>query len=405
MSKINLIGVSESGISEKQQCVLSRCRIIVTSGRYRPLAGRSAGEIISITPVKEALSAIQNHLVHGDVGVLAGGDPLFFGIGRRLVEKFGPDMVDVFPGISSLQLACARFKIPWDDARVVSLHGRRSEHIGVQLLQHHKVIVFTDSNFSPDKVAGALKQYLELVNAERILMQSRIFVAENLGKGCERLVEGTIARIAGMSFDALNIMILNRPEAVVYPGPLGLKEQEIVHSRGLITKDEVRAVTLHKLGLPFKGVFWDIGSGSGSVSVEAARLCPGLTIFAVEKEEERLANIRRNIVSFETFNVIPVAGVAPDVLGGLPAPDRVFVGGSGGKLSEIVSAAAGQLRRGGRIVVNCVTEKTGKEAPLLLAQYGYTVEISEVRISRFGAGDTDAKRIDLNKITVVVGIQ
>ncbi|MCF6290894.1 MAG: precorrin-6y C5,15-methyltransferase (decarboxylating) subunit CbiE [Desulfobacterales bacterium] len=403
MSKIIVAGVSAFGIGKQEQRLLSGCCCIVAADRYRPLALELTAEVLPVAPLKQALAAIEARLGYGDVGLLASGDPLFFGIGRTLIEKFGPARVVVLPALSSLQLACARFKIPWDDITVISLHGRKCEQLSSRVLPCPKVAVFTDGLCSPDKVARSLQKYLELVGAEEVLAQCRVYVAENLGGNDERLVEGTIAEIAAMDFAALNIMILSRPAADRRSVKvLGLTESEISHSRGLITKDEIRAVTLHKLGLPVEGVLWDIGAGSGSVSVEAARICPGLTVFAVEKEEEQLANIRRNIVSLEAFNIIPVQGVAPEALAGLLAPDRVFVGGSGGRLATIIAVAAGRLKKDGIIVVNCVTAKTRDQAPELLARHGLALEVSQVSVSRPAVREK-TKQVDFNPITVVTG--
>ncbi len=403
MCRIILVGVSGSGIGKQGQRLLSGCCCIVAADRYRPLALELSGEVLPVAPLKQALDAIEARLGHGDVGVLASGDPLFFGIGRTLIKRFGRHRVLVMPALSSLQLACARFNIPWDDLAVVSLHGRGCDQLPARLLTRPGTAVFTDGSCSPDRVAGSLQRYLESVGADRVLAGSRVYVAENLGEKDELLRGGTIAEIAAMDFAPLNIMIIRRPAtARGSGGVLGLTEPEIRHSRGLITKDEVRAVTLHKLGLPVEGVFWDIGAGSGSVSVEAARICPGLTVFAVEKQEKQLANIRCNIVSLETFNVVPVAGAAPEALAGLPRPDRVFVGGSGGNLAAIIAAAAGRLRKGGRIVVNCVTDRTREAAPELLARHGLALYISHVSVSRTIVREK-MKQVDFNPITVVTG--
>jgi precorrin-6Y C5,15-methyltransferase (decarboxylating) len=362
------------------------------------------GEIIPIAPVQSALDAIERHLERGNVGVLASGDPLFFGIGRTLLERFGDERVDILPGLSFLQLACARFKIPWDDAGFVSLHGRSSSHVAAALLRHPKVIVFTDSHFSPDQVAGALVDYLELIGADRILADLHICVGENLGMQDEKLVEGTVRDIAAGSFAPVNLMIITRVcHAGHGNGLLGLTETDFRYSRGLITKDEVRAVTLHKLQLPRQGILWDIGGGSGSISIEAARLCPELIVYTIEKDEEQLKNICHNITAFETFNVVPVAGVAPDALADLPAPDRVFVGGSGGRLAEILGCCTDRLKVEGRIVVNCVLEKTRKAAPLALVQNGCEVALTEIHVNRISDCREKEKRIELNPITIVTG--
>lgn len=404
MSEIIVIGISEPGISEAQRQMVASCRSLVASSRYRSLAEESAAAFIPIAPLKQALAAIRERLGLGDVGVLASGDPLFFGIARTLLDTFGREKVVIIPGLSAMQLACARFKLPWDDARFVSLHGRTIDYAISRLLQHPKLVILTDSSWPPHKVAAAFRHYLELVGAADILAQGRIFVGENLGSSQERLTAGTIAEIAGRTFDPLNLMIFTRPaHEAARQGPFGLQEQELAHSRGLITKDEIRAVALHKLKLPDDGVLWDIGAGSGSMSIEAARLCPELTIYAVERNEEQLANIRKNIVSFETLNVIPVAGEAPAVLRGLPAPSRVFVGGSGGKLDEIMAVAGSRLTDGGIIIVNCVTENSKRLAPGLLAGWGCEVSVTKVQVSRVaGAGD-HGKRVDLNPITIVAG--
>ena len=361
--------------------------------------------MLPIAPVQDALAGIAARLAGpGPVGVLASGDPLFFGIARTLIDRFGPDLVEILPAISSLQLACARFKIPWDDIRVVSLHGRELDHLPGRLLMAPKVAVFTDNRLSPDRVAYSLLRYLEAVGAAGIIAGYRVLVAENLGQADERLVKGSLTDISDQSFGDLNVMLFLRSVPAAPAFPLGLSEKEISHSRGLITKDEVRAVTLHRLRPPGIGVFWDIGAGSGSVSIEAARLCPGLHLFAVEEKEEQLVNIRKNIVSFETFNVKPVAGRAPEVLAGLPDPDRVFIGGSGGRLADILGVAVGRLKKEGLIVVNCVTGRTRKEAPELLHRHGFNVRMSEVKISRWQNGGAN-QWIDLNPITIVTGIK
>ncbi len=405
MNKIIIAGVSGVDLNDEQRRALASCTAIVASTRYRHLAEAAGCEILPIAPLRDALAGIAARLAgQGSVGVLASGDPLFFGIARTLIDRFGPDLVEILPGVSSLQLACARFKIPWDDIRVVSLHGREADHLPGRLLMAPKVAVFTDNRFSPDRVANNLLRYLEAVGAAGIIAGCRILVAENLGLADERLVRGSLADIAAQSFGDLNVMLLLRPAPAAPASPLGLSEAEISHSRGLITKDEVRAATLHRLRLPGTGVFWDVGAGSGSVSIEAARLCPGLCLFAVEKEEEQLANIRKNIARFETFNLQPVAGLAPEVLAGLPSPDRVFIGGSGGRLAEIVGAAAGRLNEEGRIVVNCVTGRTRKEAPELLHRHGFSVLMSELKISRRQNGGNN-QWIDLNPITIVTGIR
>lgn len=403
MFRLILIGVGCQGLTGEQTGMLARCGLIVGDSRHLALVQGMAAEKQAISPLAPALDSIRLGMVSGDVGVLASGDPLFFGIGRRLLEEFGGEQLVVLPALSTMQEACARFKLPWDDMALLSLHSRETLHAPGLLLGREKTFVFTDRHNNPARLARQFVAYLELIEDEVLLAGCRMHVAENLGTAEERLFSGTLAEAARREFAALNALIVTRPHPATENLPLfGLSETEIAHSRGLITKDEVRAVTLHALRLPGTGVFWDLGAGSGSIAVAAARLHPGLTVFAVDQQGEAFANVKRNIRQFGCYNIIPVQGEAPAVLSGLPDPDRVFVGGSGGKLSAIVGEAAGRLPAGGRLVVNGVIGRTVAEAPQCMAAHGLKVELTRVQIERTTFPETGPGKI-LNPITVMTG--
>ncbi|MBA3007194.1 MAG: precorrin-6y C5,15-methyltransferase (decarboxylating) subunit CbiE [Proteobacteria bacterium] len=383
-TKVRLIGV-ENGeqISDKLIDFLQNCRVLVLSKRHRTmfssiLGQQAAKRLIPIAPVQEALTQVALELAHDDVAIFASGDPLFFGIGRTLLQVFGPERIMVYPARSSMQIAFSRFKIPWDDARFLSLHGRETDNLAASILIHDKVFLFTDHSFSPDMIARSL-----LIECGKgINSDYMVHVAENLEMDNERLHTGTLSEIAVRSFDPLNVMILLKIVPPSTAPSFGLSEDEIAHSRGLITKNEVRAASLHALRLPRQGVFWDVGAGSGAVGLEAARLFPELQVFAVEREDEQIGNIQRNREQFQTWNLQVFHGSAPDTLASLPSPDRVFIGGSGGHLRAIIEHAAGRLNPGGRIVVNAVLEKTAQNAPAFLHEQGLTTSLSEIRVTR-----------------------
>ena len=170
----------------------------------------------------------------------------------------------------------------------------------------------------------------------------------------------------------------------------------------MITKDEVRAVTIHKLRLPRQGVLWDVGAGSGSVSIEAARLCPELAVFAVEKNEEQIAHINENKKSCEAGNIETITGGAPDICKGLPKPDRVFIGGSAGRLEAIVKTASGKMNAG-IIVVNAATIETLHEALKSLVQDSFSVDVTEVSVSRSKIIQGKRHMSALNPVFIVRG--
>lgn len=399
-TKINIIGIEDALSLQLHQKVLKQCTLIIATNRHAGLLQTSSIPVHPITPLKKAFDEMKRHLAmdRGPICVLASGDPLFFGIAGTIIQQFGASRVQVFPALSSLQMACARFKLPWNDAHLLSLHGRRSSHLPGLLLNHAKSLAFTDNHNSPDTIAGALLEYLYLIGEETLPNTIIMHIAENLGMDGECISHCSLQEAATRKFSNLNVIAVQVPE--LRPStPFGLNVEELAHSRGLITKDEVRAVSLHALRLPPRGIFWDIGGGSGSISIEAAAIQPELIIYTVEHRAEELANIKENIKRFQLFNIIPLAGRAKDLLNTLPPPDRIFVGGSDGEMGTIINTAARRLPAEGRIVVNSVTERTRKSTPQLLQDAGFFLRLSTISICREEGGTSSP----LNPITIITG--
>lgn len=274
--------------------------------------------------------------------VAASGDPGFFGITRVLAERFGRHALDVRPAVSSVALAFAAAGLSWDDALVVSAHGRAPEPAVAACLRHPKVAVLTSPAFGPAELASALE------GAARLLV-----VAEDLGGPAQRVVEGEPAAIATATWADPNVVLVLGEQAAVpakgrswpprqTPERWGLPERLFGHRDGMITKAEVRAVALGMLGPGLGDLVWDVGAGSGSVAVEAARL--GAAAIAIESDREQCARVRANAAR-HGVPVRVVEGEAPDALHALPAPDAVFVGGGGAHVLAIVRQAAARARR------------------------------------------------------------
>ena len=403
MSEIFVVGISGNTFSDEHLKLLGKCYAVVCSKRLSfPLAG-VVGNMIPVTPLDSMVKQVKAALQHGSVAVIASGDPLFYGVGRTLLKHFHADQLIFYPALSAMQLACARFKVPWDDALLLSLHGRKSGELAARILPHAKVLLCTDQRNTPNRIARILEKKLQDLGQKERLENIRIRVAEDLGLPTERITSGRLAEIAEKEFSPLNMVLVEQHLVEQSDGDFlfGLQEKEIVHSRGLITKDEVRAVILHCLRLPAHGVFWDVGGGSGSISVESARLCPQLRVFTVEQKPEGQENIQANIAGYSIYNVELISGRAPEILSQLPNPDRVFIGGSGGELAAIIGVCAQRLRSGGRIVVSAVLADTAKNAPRLLLEQGFTVDVRTISVFRH-AGPDRAEQT-LNPITIITG--
>jgi precorrin-6Y C5,15-methyltransferase (decarboxylating) len=401
-TRIYLIGIAGDSLDRQTAERLASCVAIVASERMMPMLGAALPsyprrQIIRITPLAEAMTAIASALDCGDVAVLASGDPLFFGIGEILGRHFESSRITVLPALSAMQLAFSRLALPWQDARFLSLHGRKSLYIAAQILPFRKICILTDNLNTPAVIASKL---LDQVSA-RHLDDFTLFVGEDLGSVNERITTGSLSEIAERDFNSPNILIILQNRQITELPTLGLGEQELAHSRGLITKNEVRAAVLHHLAPPRQGVMWDIGAGSGSISIEAARLSDALQVFAIEKNAEQLEHIHRNREKFQAANIEVIAGAAPEVLTQLPDPDRIFVGGSGGNLAAILDTATNRLKTGGKIIVTAVLAATAEKAPEILYSRGLAVEISKISVER--RYFPEPEKTCFNPITLIIG--
>ena len=279
----------------------------------------------------------------GRVCVLASGDPGFFGIVRALADRFGPERLQVHPAPPAVALAFARLGLPWDDAVVVSAHGRPLDHAARRAAAATKAAVLT----SPDNPPEALGRALVAMGAGH----RRVAVCSRLGADDESLAHVDLDGLAAGQWDPLSVVVLLdeiRGSAVATAPTLswGLADDRFAHREAMITKSEVRAVVLGKLAIPATGVLWDVGAGSASVAVECALLTPGLAVWAVERDPADAGRARANAAA-HNVGVEVVEASAPECLGALPAPDRVFVGGGG---LAVLDAVLERLTPAGQVV-------------------------------------------------------
>ncbi|WJV49578.1 precorrin-6y C5,15-methyltransferase (decarboxylating) subunit CbiE [Streptomyces flavofungini] len=336
-------------------------------GTARPACADEA-EGRSATPCEERADADGSS---PRVVVLASGDPGFFGIVRALAARFGPDALDVRPGVSSVATAFARVGLPWDDAVVVSAHGRDLRTAVNACRAHPKVAVLTGPGAGPAELGAELARRAE---------GRTLVVATALGDpAAERVERVTPAEAAARDWGATVsvVLCLDEDRAVTAaartvagprtgPGRWALAEEEFSHRDSMITKFEVRALALARLGPRVGDLVWDIGAGSGSVAVECARL--GAAVTAVEKTADGIERIRANAAA-HGVDVLAVHGAAPTVLSDLADPDAVFVGGGGRELPAIVTACARRARRAVVVSLAAVDRVPAVRAALLGAGF------------------------------------
>jgi precorrin-6Y C5,15-methyltransferase (decarboxylating) len=379
MKTIYVIGAGiegQEGFSRRALELVSQANILIGGARQLALFSDFSGKTLEIgsnlAPVVEWLQKEE-----GPAVVLASGDPLFFGIGRYLLRNLPDADLEFVPNVSSVQYAFAKIREPWDDAVSVSTHGRGMKGAVDQVVAHDKVAILTDEVNTPQAIARDL--------IERGRDGYTAYLCENLGTAEESIVKTDLRGLLNLPTAPLNVLILIKEYDAGGDGTgpcLGIPDEDFATVKKLITREEVRAVSLAKLRLRHDMTLWDIGAGSGSVSIEADNLMPNGQVFAVERNPQCLTYLKENLKKFNARNITPVEEAAPACFDDLPDPDRVFVGGSGGHLWKILEAAGGRLPTGGRIVLNAATLDTLTAATEFFENAGYELEVTAVNISR-----------------------
>ena len=352
--KVYLIGVGMGGPATMTLQALEAVRACpVLVGARRLLEGWEADHdcvpLIAAADIAEYIGKAPL----GPVGVLLSGDTGFYSGAKKLWPLLGEHEVVTIPGLSSLTYFCARLQTTWQDVKLVSAHGRDCDLAG-EIARNPRTFALTGGAVKAADVCRAL--------AERGLGDVKVSVGERLGYPDERIVTAPAAELAGEDFDSLAVLLAEnpRPAAPPWRGP-GLPDAAFLRGDVPMTKEEVRALALSRLRLEENHIVWDVGAGTGSVSVECALACPRGRVFAVEKKPEALALIGGNKARFGVDNLEVVAGTAPEALEGLPAPDRVFLGGTSGNMEEILDAVF-RKNPAARVVCTAVTLETVGEA-------------------------------------------
>lgn len=379
MKRVKVIGmgINPCDLSKRTISIIAKAQVIVGGKRLLDyFADHKAKKIPVCGGLNEIVENIKTALSQKlDVVVLADGDPGFYGIGNLLINKLGKNSVEIFPNITTLQWAASRLKISWQDIPAVSLHGRSNIMPLLNSLPlNDRVSVFTDKNFSPARIATEL--LLRGVDTFRMI------VFEDLGTEAEIISELDLQKASEKTFSALNFIILDRIGHSGISLTSGMDDDSFLHQKGLITKKEVRAAGLAALMIRPDHTVWDLGAGCGSVAIEASLSAFKGQIFAVERDHERVLQIKENIRRMGAYAVNVVCGVMPECMQPLPDPDRIFIGGGMGQNDSVLAEAVKRLKPGGRLVLHLVLTGSLMRAIKYLKDKGWPVSISQVLVSR-----------------------
>lgn len=347
--------------------IVARSRIFSGGKRHHDIVKHmlpAAHEWIDITvPLDNVFDKYRN--CNADIVVFASGDPLFFGFANTVLREMPEAHVKVFPAFNSLQMLAHKTLLPYHDMRAISLTGRSWKALDAALIRGESLIgSLTDKQKTPAAIAARMLEYG--------YANYTMTVGECLGNEDERISEYSLEEAAEKTFRMPNCIILRQTDK--RPRPFGIPEEDFAHLAGrpkMITKMPIRLTSLAMLGLEDKSVMWDIGSCTGSVSVEAKLRFPELDITAFEIREEGGKLMQENCRRFGTPGIEMITGDFMETdTDAWPQPDAVFIGGHGGRLKDMVRKAAAHMHGNGTVVFNSVSEESRKAFEEACAECG-----------------------------------
>ncbi len=348
---LTIIGMGEDGweaLSNRARLAIKSTDVIVGANRLLALLPKTRADIHEWPQPFSAVVEQIKPLRGRNTVILATGDPMNFGVARKLLEFIPFEEMEIIPQVSAFSLAASRMGWSLPDCDCFTIHGRPAANVEAFIQPSARLLILTEDETSIAEVCRRL--------ITRGFGESKISVLENMGGVGERITNFVANANSNLDWSPLNVVSVHcvaGSQAKIFSRVAGLPDDAFVHD-GQLTKREVRAATLAALAPAPDQLLWDIGAGCGSVSIEWMRVARGCEAFAIEHNEDRLKMIATNIDQLGTPRLKIIAGKAPEALDGLRAPDAVFIGGGVGN-EGVFEAAWSNLKPGGRMVANVVT--------------------------------------------------
>lgn len=373
MKNIYIIGAGPGNIKNlttQAQKLITESDCIIGHNRLLKEYKNTDKRLFESSSPRAIAEYISNAADCNDICVLVSGDTGFYSLTKSLhkaLENVG--RVQIICGISSIQYFCSVIHTSWDDALLISLHGRECNIVN-KVMHNTKVILLTGGEYPPKRIIE------QMCNAG--LLDVNITVGENLSYEQECITKGSAEQLLNKAFTSLSVMMIENPSSKEH---IFINDDEFIRGSIPMTKQEIRCLSINKLHLCKGDIVFDIGAGTGSVAVETALQIPEGSVFAIEKEEAAVALIEENKQKFSAFNLNIIKANAKEAIQGLPVPDKAFIGGSGGELCDILDNLYSK-NPSVRIVLNAITLETLCEVTAYYkSKTQYLFEVVNVNVS------------------------
>ncbi len=363
--KVTLVGIGMGDSSQLTLEAVDACQnadVIIGAERMLSSVKMHCSNTFNAYLSDEIIGFIKSHEEYCNIVVALSGDVGFYSAAKKLIdaiEKEGYELKLVC-GISSVVYLCSKLKTSWEDINLLSAHGRDANIIA-SVKSHKKTFAL----LSGSDVVRSICDSLIAAGLNDVILH----IGENLSYSNELITSGQPADLKNQDFGKLCVVLITNEKADS-TNPLGIDDENFIRGTAPMTKSEVRTLAITKLKLKQDSVIYDIGAGTGSVSIEMALAVPDGTVYAIEKENEAVDLIRQNKAKFGTFNLEIIHGTAPDAIRELPEPTHAFIGGSSGNLNDIMQTLLSK-NKDMRIVITAVTLETVSEALSCMTNFGF----------------------------------
>lgn len=375
--KVTLVGIGMGDSSQLTLEAVDACQnadVIIGAERMLSSVKMHCSNTFNAYISDEIINFIKSHEEYCNIVVALSGDVGFYSAAKKLIdaiEKEGYELKLVC-GISSVVYLCSKLKTSWEDVNLLSAHGRDANIIA-SVKSHKKTFALLSGSDGVRSICDSL--------IEAGLNDVILHIGENLSYSNELITSGQPADLKNQDFGKLCVVLITNEKADS-TNPLGIEDENFIRGTAPMTKSEVRTLAITKLKLKQDSVIYDIGAGTGSVSIEMALAVPDGTVYAIEKENEAVDLIRQNKAKFGTSNLEIIHGTAPDAIRELPEPTHAFIGGSSGNLNDIMQTLLSK-NKDMRIVITAVTLETVSEALSCMTNFGFKYrDIVQISVSK-----------------------
>lgn len=352
---------------------MEQADVVIADERFLPVLEHK--DLRRMGKIMEAIEVIRELIKTCQVAVVVSGDPLIYSLYKTIAKYIPEAEIEVIPGVGSLQMLATKLGETVEQARFLSAHGRNLSEgaLALSVYEHEKVLLLCDKVRGPEWMAKTLMDYG--------LLDVYMYAIENISYPEEKLTEGKPTDFIGKSFESLCVVMIKNDQPKKCGRKPLLSDEDFIRDKTPMTKEEIRWTILGKMKLQPDSIVWDVGAGTGSISIECARSCPFGQVHAVERYESAAALIQKNKEKFETENLHIYQGMAAEVIKELPVPTHVFIGGSGKEMEQIIAHIAG-LGSGIKVMAACVTIETLAEVSDIFSRYLDGYELAQLCVSR-----------------------